>query len=130
MPESVQIPGHVSVRTLNVRFRGPFDLYQPLITTATIQPAAIADAVDEIREMWLRINGHRCYSARGLKSKGFCSYRDLTWSANATQPAVYVACQGGNSTAVPLFPTLARGLEKPDLVKYAVNISDNESWST
>jgi hypothetical protein len=130
MPESVQVPGRLSVRTLNVRFQGPFTLYQPLITTATIQPAAVADAVNTIRQIWLRANGHRCYSAEGTRRKQFCSYRDITWSVTAAQPAVYVACRGANSTTVPLFPTLARESDKPDLVEYAVDTSDNGSWST
>lgn len=130
MPESVQISGRVSVRTLNVRFRGASTLYQPLITTATIQQAAIADAVNQIRQIWFRENQGRCSSAEGRRRSQFCTYRDITWSAKAAQPAVYVACHGSSSTTVPLFPTLAHGLNKPDLIEYAVNISGNGSSST
>jgi hypothetical protein len=129
MPESAQIPGRVSVRTLNVRFRGPFTLYQPEITTATIQPAAISDVVNEIRQTWLRANGNRCYSAEGIRKRAFCSYRDISWSVNAEQPAVYVVCHGSNSTTVPLFPTFSDRSEKQTLAELAVNVSDHGSGS-
>jgi hypothetical protein len=126
MPESAQIPGEVSIRTLNARFRGPFTLYQPEITTATVQPAAIANVVNTIRQIWLRANGARCYSGGGgIREQNFCTYQDITWSVDALQPAVYVACNGGNSTAAPEFPTLASGTDKPTLVEYAVNSTDS-----
>lgn len=110
MPESVQIPDKVSIRALNSRFRGLFSLYQPEITTATIQPAAIADGVNTMRQIWLRANGARCYSEGGsIREQNFCTYKDITWSVDALQPAVYVACNGGNYKAAPQFSTLASG---------------------
>ena len=128
MPESVQIPGRVSIRTLNVRFRGPsFTLNQPPFTTATIQPAAIADALNEIRQIWMSAN-RRCYVA-GSKTKYLCSYRDVTWSVATVQPVVYVACQGGNTTAVPLFPSSTHDSIQPDPINYAMDMPHNGSTS-
>jgi hypothetical protein len=130
MPESVQIPDKVSIRTLNARFRGPFTLYQPEITTATVQPAAIADVVNTIRQIWLRANGARCYSTGGgIREQNFCTYQDITWSVDALQPVVYVACNGGNSTVAPKFPTLASGTDQPTLVEYAVNLTSDSTGS-
>ncbi|KAJ5174516.1 uncharacterized protein N7482_000393 [Penicillium canariense] len=129
MPESVQIPGEVSIRTLNARFRGPFTLYQPEITTATVQSAAIANVVNTIRQIWLRANGARCYSASGIRDQNFCTYQDITWSVDALQPSVYVACNGGNSTAAPEFPTLASGTDQPTLVEHTVNVTDDSHGS-
>ncbi|ERF74501.1 hypothetical protein EPUS_03939 [Endocarpon pusillum Z07020] len=128
MPESVQIPGRASVRTLSARFRGPMTLYQPEMTAATIQPAAIADAVNEIRQIWLQANT-RCYSGN-RKGWDFCSYRDVTFSVPAEQPVVYVVCQSGNSTNAPLFSTLTPGSTRSDLVSHAENTSDIGSAST
>lgn len=128
MPESVQIPGRASVRTLNARFRGPFTLYQPEMTTATIQPAAIADAVIEMRQIWSQAMT-RCYSAKD-KRKDFCYYRDVTFSTQAEQPAVYVVCQGGNSTTSPLFSTLIPGRARSDSISHAENTSVIGSAST
>ena len=128
MPESVQIPGRASVRTLNARFRGPITLYQPEMTTATIQPAAIADAMNGIRQIWSQANT-RSYAC-SHKGKGFCNYRDITFSVRAEQPAVYVVCQNGNSTTAPLFSTLTPGSARSDLVSHAENISDIGSAST
>ncbi|KAJ5739671.1 hypothetical protein N7533_012455 [Penicillium manginii] len=125
MPESVQIPGKVSIRTLNSRFRGPFSLYQPEFTTATVQPAAIANVVNTIRQIWLRANGARCYSGGGsIREQNFCTYKDITWSVDALQPAVYVACNGASSTATPEFPTLASGTDQPTLVEHPVNLTN------
>lgn len=129
MPESAQIPDTVSIRTLNARFRGPFTLYQPEFTTATVQPAAIADVVNTIRQIWLRANGARCYSTGGIRERNFCTYQDITWSVDALQPVVYVACNGGNSTVAPKFPTLASGTDQPALVEYAVNLTTDSSGS-
>jgi hypothetical protein len=130
MPESVQIPGEVSIRTLNARFRGPFTLYQPEITTATVQPDAIANVVNTIRQIWLRANGARCYSAGGgIREQNFCTYQDITWSVDALQPAVYVACHGESSTVTPKFPTLASETDQPSLVEYAVNLTNDSLGS-
>lgn len=130
MPESVQIPGEVSIRTLNARFRGPFTLYQPEITTATVQPDVIANVVNTIRQIWLRANGARCYSAGGsIREQNFCTYQDITWSVDALQPAVYVACNGESSTVVPKFPTLASETDQPTLVEYAVNLKNDSRGS-
>ncbi|KAF3392489.1 hypothetical protein F1880_008790 [Penicillium rolfsii] len=130
MPESVQIPGEVSIRTLNARFRGPFTLYQPPITTATVQPEAIANVVNTIRQIWLRANGARCYSAGGgIREQNFCTYQDITWSVDALQPAVYVSCNGASSASATKFPTLASESGQPSLVEYTVNLTNDDPGS-
>lgn len=61
--------------------------------------------------------------------QNFCTCQDITWPVDALQPAVYVACHGGNSTAAPKFPTLASGTKKPTLVEYAVNLTNDSLGS-
>ena len=60
MPETTQIAGKASIRTLNVRFKGPLNLYQPDLTVATIQSAVVADTVNTFRWIWFRANSNRC----------------------------------------------------------------------
>ena len=118
MPETAQIPGEASTRTLNVRFKGPLNLYQPDLTVATIQSAVIADVVNTFRWIWFRANSNRCTASR---SKGICSYQDITWSIPAHQPVVYTLCQSIQDQKSPMFPKLDPNDDKEQIAE-SVNI--------
>ncbi len=128
-PEIVAVPSLSSVRTMDVRFRGPFSLYQPLYTAVTIQMAVVADAVNSMRVAWGAENAN-CAWARSRIKGGFCTYKDIQWKVHALQPVVYTRCLLQESVNDSLtFPTLTRGDLEPTEASVSVKFSSQKRGS-
>lgn len=104
MPEITSIPGGQSLRQLRYRFRGPFSLYQPRYTTATVQPVWAANEANNLRFLWSKDNGRRCSTGRSH----YCSFQDMKFSVQAPQPVAAVSCTSLAVDGPISFPTLVR----------------------
>ncbi|KIX94990.1 uncharacterized protein Z520_09300 [Fonsecaea multimorphosa CBS 102226] len=102
MPELVNLPGSQAVRTLRARFRGPFSLYQPQYTSATVQPVWAANKVNGLRLLWFRNNDTKCHRRYG----GYCNYKDITWAIPILQPVVRTLCARAHNISELLFPIM------------------------
>ena len=125
-PEIVNIPSHSSVRTMNVRFRGPFSLFQPDFTTATIQPSAVSNALSNLRLLWFGKNANRCSWANVRAESKICTYKDLVWSIRSQQPVVSAACRRSNMLNPVSFPTLARDPENEKIANLKATIENRD----
>lgn len=108
VPEFISIGSPSSVRTIDGRFRGPFSLYQPLVTAVTVQPVVMADQLNMLRLLWFRDNANQCTWAklRVRITGNVCGYRDIHWTIPARQPVVYTACSATSNQSTLSFPTL------------------------
>lgn len=104
MPEVASIPGGQSVRQLRYRFRGPFSLYQPRYTTATIQPVWAANEANSLRFLWSNDHNGKCSAGQSH----YCSFQDMKFSIQAPQPVVAASCNPLAADGVVSFPTLIR----------------------
>ena len=120
MPETAIIPSGSSTRTLNVRFKGSLNLYQPEVTVATTQPAVIADVVNVFRWIWFRAHANRCIKN---KYSGWCYYQDIQWTVPSLQPSVYVACNPIDAGATVEFPIISVGETNITLAPYPAQLS-------
>ena len=120
MPETAIIPSRSSTRTLNVRFKGSLNLYQPEVTVATMPPAVIADVVNIFRWIWFRAHTDRCIKNR---YSSWCSYQDIQWTVPSLQPSVYVACNPINAGVTVEFPIISVGETNITLAPYPADLS-------
>jgi hypothetical protein len=111
MVETVQIPGEASIRTLNVRFRGPETFYNPSLTAATVQSVAIADNLAALYYIWAFENAGPCTWARTRLYGSECTYQDMKSVITAQQPVAYVRCNLNTNFANVSFPDLDRSAE-------------------
>lgn len=127
MPEIVSVPGSQAVRTMRVRFRGPFNLYQPVYTATTVQPVWAANTVNGLRGMWFTDSAKKCEKNRGR----YCSYKDIVWTLDILQPNVLTSCNSIVNNETTAFPTMSN--EGQPLVSIAtesfVPIASNTSYS-
>ncbi|KAL3423587.1 hypothetical protein PVAG01_05334 [Phlyctema vagabunda] len=101
IPEETRLAGRRSLRTIAMRFRGPF-VYQPDITVATTQLASMADAVARVSQLWFIANRDRCIR----KKPGFCNYNDNQHSLKTLQPVTFVKCNTNEPNSTLQFPRL------------------------
>lgn len=106
MIETVHIPGMASVRSLNVRFRGPATFYSPTVTAATIQMVAIADALAALYWIWNALNTPTCRWAKNRQPGSQCTSQDVKSVITAQQPVAYVKCAQNQDPANPSFPII------------------------
>jgi hypothetical protein len=123
MAEKVLIPGPQSLKTLEVRFRGPF-IYQPYITTATSPSAAISDAVSQIGKYWLVASQHQCSYGK----QRFCYYNDIVYAVETIQPVTFVRCSASNVNATVQFPRLDQALGNYPLIAYSNTTIGSQQW--
>ncbi|KIW27702.1 uncharacterized protein PV07_07419 [Cladophialophora immunda] len=107
MPELANLPASQTIRTMRTRFRGPFSLYQPQYTSATVQPVWAANKVNGLRLLWFANNDVNCDRGHG----GYCNYKDITWSIPLLQPVVRTLCARVQSTDEVLFPIMAEDVD-------------------
>lgn len=127
MPETASLPSPSSVRTFDVRFRGPFSLYQPEVTAVSVQMAFVADAVNNIRQAWFWNNANQCAWAKGRALGGQCTYQDIQWTSRAQQPVVYAGCHRVEDAQTMMFPTLSQA---SSLAPVGANVSSGDSAMT
>ncbi|ETN40352.1 uncharacterized protein HMPREF1541_04629 [Cyphellophora europaea CBS 101466] len=110
VPERASVPSPGSVRSIDVRFRGPFSLYQPLVTAATTQSVAAADSLTALRLLWDHHNTNICIWApyRVRVTGDVCGYRDVLWTLRAQQPVVYTKCSMVGAAMAVTFPAIDR----------------------
>jgi hypothetical protein len=121
-PEKASIPGESSVRSLEVRFKGPFRVYQPLYTAASVQMAFVADAVSNLRLPWYWSNVYGCAWARGILAGQRCTWKDISWRIRALQPVVFSKCLRSRPASPMTFPTLTFDVREPDRAASNVRI--------
>lgn len=115
MPEQVGILGRSAVRTLQVRYRGPFN-YQPPLTSATIPSAQIADVLSELATYWSEANTRNCVKSK----KNFCYYNDIEYAVAALQPVVYVKCNQNKVDDTFRFPRIDKDSAEFPLADFEV----------
>lgn len=120
VPEIASVPARGSVRSFNVRFRGPFSLYQPLTTAATTQPVAAAEILTAISMLWDHYNNNRCtWAKHRLRiTSGVCGYRDIQWTLRAQQPVVYTKCATVLPSSVVRFPAINHSGSSSSAISY------------